>query len=243
MLPEPVFSYRKLVRTVKRYPVQTVIVLVLLALLGQLLPARAQDALGLTSPQLETVKRLGDEALTHSSAFIAAARELQGVQQEESVLGQTLKGVNVNIGAGVGANDPFEQVNTRANFSISLNLTAIAREASAPSRQPALQARLAETERGIRLEVVKRFSDWRIALAKASASADGLDVRQAEKKAVEARVKAGTATQTDLLKYVDLVNNASIDLLEKNHGIVLAKLELARVVGVSLERLNELLGR
>jgi hypothetical protein len=47
-------------------------------------------------------------------------RELEAA---ESALGITAPSLNLSIGAGVGANDLFEQVNTRASLNVRLNVS------------------------------------------------------------------------------------------------------------------------
>jgi Outer membrane efflux protein len=204
-------------------------------------PAFAQDTLGLTAGQLKIVDALGDEALKHSSAYIQGLRELDATQREESPLGVAVSGLNLTIGGGVGASDPFEQANTRASVTVSVNLAEIVKKANTPSQTPALQAKAGEIERGVRLECLRRYSAWRLAVDKARNAANSLDVRLAEKATVEARIKAGTATNVDLLRVLDSLDNAQSSLLEANHNVVVSKMELARAVGVSHERLNAIL--
>jgi hypothetical protein len=204
-------------------------------------PAASAQTLGLSSNDIAVVNRLSTEALKHSSSVLNANRDLENTRFEEGTFGQVLKSLNVSVGAGVGASDPFEQANTRGSLSVSLNLSSLTTNLTAPSKTPALEARISELERGLRLEVLSKFSAWRIAVARANLSADKLTVRVSEQGAMKARVQAGTATATDLLKTLEQVNDAQVDLLEKNHAVVIAKSDLARVVGVNLGRLDALL--
>jgi outer membrane protein TolC len=204
-------------------------------------PVASAQTLGLSSNDINVVNRLSTEALKHSSSVLNANRDLENTRFEEGAFGQVLKSLNVSVGAGVGASDPFEQANTRANLSVSLNLSSLTANLTAPSKTPALEARISELERSLRLEVLQKFSAWRIAVARANLSADKIAVRVSEQGAMKARVQAGTATPTDLLKTLEQVNDAQVDLLEKNHAVVIAKSDLARVVGVNLERLDALL--
>jgi hypothetical protein len=88
--------------------------------------------------------------------------------------------------------------------------------------------RLQEPERALRLEVLSKFGAWRISVARANLSADKLAVRFSEHAAMKAQVQAGTASATDLLKAFEQANAAQVDLLEKNHAVVIAKSDLAR---------------
>jgi outer membrane protein TolC len=214
----------------------------LVALIAPVLtPAFAQDALGLTASQLKTVDSLGDEALKHSSAYIQALRDLDAAQREEGPLGIAASGLNLTIGGGVGASDPFEQANTRASVTVSVNLAEIVKKANSPTQIPALQAKAGEIERSVRLECLRRYSGWRLAVDKARNAANSLEVRLAEKSAVEARIKAGTATNVDLLRVLDSLDNAQSTLLEANHNVVVSKMELARAVGVTHTQLTAIL--
>jgi outer membrane protein TolC len=204
-------------------------------------PAANAQTLGLSSSDINVVNRLSTEALKHSSTVLNAGRDLENTQFEEGAFGQVLKSLNVTVGAGVGASDPFEQANVRGSVTVSVNLSSLTANLSAPSKSPALEARLRELERVLKLEVLSKFSAWRIAVARANLSADKLAVRFSEHSAMKARVQAGTATATDLLKALEQVNDAQVDLLEKNHAVVIMKSDLARVVGVNLERLDALL--
>ena len=218
------------------------IAVLLIALLTPLLtPAFAQDALGLTAGQLKIVDALGDEAMKHSSTYIQGLRELDAAQREESPLGVAGSSLNLSIGGGIGATDPFEQVNSRASLTVSVNLTDLLKKATAPSQIPTMQARAGEIERTIRLECLRRYSAWRLAVDKARNANNSLEVRLAEKSAVQARISAGTATNVDLLRVLDSLDNAQSTLLEANHNVVVSKMELARVVGVSHEKLNQIL--
>ena len=100
------------------------VAVLLIALVTPLLtPAFAQDALGLTASQLKTVDALGDESLKHSSTYIQGLRDLDAAQREESPLGVAGSSLNLTVGGGIGATDPFEQVNSRASLTVSVNLT------------------------------------------------------------------------------------------------------------------------
>ena len=204
-------------------------------------PAANAQTLGLSSSDLTTVSRLSTEALKHSSTVLNAQRDLESTQADEGAFGQVLKALNVSVGAGIGASDPFEQANTRASLTLSLNLSSLTSNLTAPSKTPALEAKRSELERSVRLEVLQKFSAWRITVARANLSADKLAVRISEHNAMKARVQAGTATPTDLLRVLEQVSDAQVDLLEKNHAVVIAKSDLARIVGVNLERLDQLL--
>jgi outer membrane protein TolC len=215
---------------------------VLLAILVWFLwPTASAQTLGLSSNDITVVNRLSTEALKHSSSVLNAQRDLENTQFEESVFGQVLTSLNVTIGGGVGASDPFEQANVRGSLTVSVNLSSLTANLTAPSKSPVLEARLQELERALKLEVLSKFSTWRISVARANLSADKLAVRFSEHAAMKARVQAGTATATDLLKALEQVNDAQVDLLEKNHAVVIAKSDLARVIGVNLERLDQLL--
>jgi outer membrane protein TolC len=204
-------------------------------------PVASAQTLGLSSNDIAVVNRLSTEALKHSSTILNAGRDLENTKFEEGAFGQILKSLNVTIGAGVGASDPFEQANVRGSVTVSVNLSSLTANLSAESKSPAFEARLRELERALKLEVLSKFSAWRISVARANLSADKLAVRFSEHSAMKARVQAGTATATDLLKAFEQVNDAQVDLLEKNHAVVIAKSDLARVVGVNLERLDQLL--
>jgi outer membrane protein TolC len=215
---------------------------VILALIVWFLwPTANAQTLGLSSNDINVVNLLSIEAAKHSSTILNARRDLENTQFEEGAFGQVLKSLNVTVGGGVGASDPFEQANVRGNITVSVNLSSLTANLTAPSKSPALEARLRELERALRLEVLSKFSAWRISVARANLSADKLAVRFSEHSAMKARVQAGTATATDLLKALEQVNDAQVDLLEKNHAVVIAKSDLARVVGVNLERLDALL--
>ena len=204
-------------------------------------PTANAQTLGLSSNDMTVVNRLSTEAVKHSSSVLNAKLDLENTQFEEGAFGQVLKSLNVTIGGGVGASDPFEQANVRGSVTVSVNLSSLTANLTAPSKSPTLEAKVAELERALRLEVLQKFSAWRIAVARANLSADKLAVRFSEHSAMKARVQAGTATATDLLKALEQVNDAQVDLLEKNHAVVIAKSDLARVVGVNLERLDTLL--
>jgi outer membrane protein TolC len=215
--------------------------MILAAIVWFLWPTANAQTLGLSSNDIAVVNRLNTEALKHSSTVLNARRDLENTQFEEGAFGQVLKSLNVTIGGGVGASDPFEQANVRGSVSVSVNLSSLTANLSAASKSPALEAKVSELERTLKLEVLSKFSAWRIVVARANLSADKLAVRFSEHSAMKARVQAGTATATDLLKALEQVNDSQVDLLEKNHAVVIAKSDLARVVGVNLERLDALL--
>jgi hypothetical protein len=145
---------------------------VILALIVWFLwPAASAQTLGLTSNDINVMNRLSTEALKHSSSVLNANRDLENTRFEEGAFGQVLKSLNVSVGVGVGASDPFEQASTRSSLSVSLNLSSLTTNLSTPSKTPALEARVSELERVLRLEVLQKFSAWRIAVARASAQA------------------------------------------------------------------------
>jgi hypothetical protein len=197
------------------------------------------SAQGLTQKDMETVAKLGDVAVKHSSVLIAAKRDLEATRQSESVTGRVLSGLNLNVGAGAGDSLPFDQVQPSYKFSVSLNLTPLV--STPPTQLPALEAKIAELDRQVRLEVLRCYTVWKLAIARAHKAAEDVDVRNAEYKATEARVKGGTSTQTDLLRAWNAAQASDLALEEANTAIVIAKFDLARMVGVTVTELVPLL--
>jgi hypothetical protein len=111
---------------------------VILALIVWFLwPAASAQTLGLSSNDIATVNRLGTEALKHSSSVLNANRDLENTRFEEGAFGQVLKSLNVSVGAGVGASDPFEQANVRGSVTVSVNLSSLTANLTAPAKSPA----------------------------------------------------------------------------------------------------------
>ncbi len=135
-------------------------------------PAANAQTLGLSSNDIKVVNCLSTEALKHSSTILNAQRDLENTRFEEGAFGQVLKSLNVTIGGGVGASDPFEQANVRGNVTVSVNLSSLTANLTAPSKSPALEARVSELERALRLVVLSKFNAWRISVARANLSAD-----------------------------------------------------------------------
>ncbi len=194
---------------------------------------------GLSEADVKMVQKLGDIAITNSSAVLSAKLTLDTAKQAESIGGQILKNLNLNVSVSSGNTLPLDQINPSLSISAGLNVSNLVNQQ--PSQVPALEAKLREAEAAVRLEVLRKYSAWRLTRSRAQTAADTLDVRVADYKTMQAKVKAGTATQTDLLHAIDAMN-AAVDTLETaNHNIVIAKTELAFAVGVTFEELQKLL--
>jgi hypothetical protein len=108
---------------------------VILAIIGWFLwPVASAQTLGLSSNDIIVVNRLSTEALKHSSNVLNTQRDLENTQFEEGAFGQVLKSLNVTIGCGVGASDPFEQANVRGSGTVSVNLSSLTANLNAPSK-------------------------------------------------------------------------------------------------------------
>jgi hypothetical protein len=195
--------------------------------------------MGLTANDLGLVAKLGTSALSRSAAYLDAKRNLATAEVEQSMIGKALQNITINAGVSVGSNSGFEQVSPSWRISAGIDLAALVK--TPPSSLPTLEARLSEVEKQVKLDVMRAFVLWRLSQQRADIAGDVLDLRSAELKAVEARVKAGTATSADQLRSLDGVNQAQLALSERNSEIVLAKSELARVVGLTIEKLNEMM--
>ena len=216
--------------------------LLVVALLLALLVSFAVAApYGLTKADLETVKQLANLAVQNSTAVTVAKREYETQRSAESFGTKVLDSVNLTVSGSSGnlTQLPDGQVNPSFGVSVSVNVTNLVK--TEPSKLPELEARVRDATERVRQDVLTAFVAWWSAGHAGRAAAESVDFSVASYRAVEARVKAGTATATDLISAKERVTASENRLRDANAAIVTLRADLARICGISAERLERTL--
>ncbi|WP_038059362.1 TolC family protein [Thermus amyloliquefaciens] len=201
-------------------------------LLFALLPALAQ-APGLTQEEARILDRLVEEALPRDPVYLKTLADLEAARQTLGILGA----VSAEVGAALAGE--YGQVAPSYRLSLSLNLVELFRD-----KGPALRALEAQAEaqrREVRLRVAGAFFRWLSAREAARAAADGVEAREAELKALQARARVGAATPAEVLAAAERVSQARLALYRANLDLALALEDLARAAGLTLDALRGLL--
>lgn len=221
-----------------------------LADLRRLIGADAGVPLDLTTP-LETAA--GPEQ-ADLAAQIAAAKE---ARPERGALVQRVDSASARIDAAASTKKPSVAVNGgvdyarpnarifprlgewRESWDVSVNASwllwdagrrsADVAEASATRR--ALEARLAEFDSLVGLEVRQRRLDLEASRAAVRAAADGVRSATEARRVVGERFTAGVATSTDVLEAQVALLQAELDQTRAMAGVRLAEARLARAIG------------
>ncbi|MGC8905692.1 TolC family protein, partial [Thermus sp.] len=141
--------------------------------------------------------------------------------------------------AGASLAGEYGQVSPGYRLSLSLNLAELFRD-----RGPALRALEAQAEaarREARARAAEAFFRWLAAREAARAAADGVEAREAELRALQARARVGAAAPHEVLAAAERLSQARLALYRANLDLALALENLARVVGLPLEALRALL--
>lgn len=197
-----------------------------------LLPALAQ-APGLTQEEARILDRLVEEALPRDPAYLRALADLEAARQSLGILGA----VSAEVGAALAGE--YGQVAPSYRLSVSLNLAELFRD-----RSPALKALEAQVEaqrREVRVRVAGAYFRWLSAREAARTAADGVEAREAELKAQQARARVGGATPAEVLAAAERLSQARLALYRANLDLALALEDLARAVGLPLDALRALL--
>lgn len=220
-------------------PRDTVITLALL--LGLIVTFAAAAPYGLTKADLERVAKLADLAVSNSTAVTVAKRELETQRSAESFGTKVLESVNLTVSGSSGnvVQLPDGQVNPSFGVSVSVNVTNLVK--TEPSKLPELEARVRDETARVRQDVLTAFVAWWSAGNAGNAAAESVDFSVASYRAVEARVRAGTATATDLISAKERVTASENRLRDANAAIVTLRADLARICGISAERLGRIL--
>ncbi len=194
-----------------------------------LLPALAQ-APGLTQEEARILDRLVEEALPRDPGYLRALADLEASRQSLGILGA----LSAEVGASLAGE--YGQVAPSYRLAVSLNLAELFRD-----RSPALKALEAQVEaqrREVRVRVAGAFFRWLAAREAARTAADGVEAREAELKAVQARARVGGATPAEVLAAAERLSQARLALYRANLDLALALEDLARAAGLTLDALR-----
>ncbi|BDG22778.1 TolC family protein [Thermus thermophilus] len=202
----------------------------LLFALALLLPALAQ---GLTEGQARLLDRLAEEALKADPAYLQALADLEAARASLGILGA------LSAEAGASLAGEYGQVAPSYRLALSLNLAELFRDRGPALR--ALEARAEAARREARVRVAEAFFRWLAAREAARAAADGVEAREAELKALQARARVGAAAPHEVLAAAERLSQARLALYRANLDLALALEDLARAVGLPLDALRGLL--
>ncbi len=124
-------------------------------------------------------------------------------------------------------------------LALSLNLADLFRDRGPALR--ALEARAEAARREARVRVAQAYFRWLSAREAARTAADGVEAREAELKALQARARVGAAAPHEVLAAAERLSQARLALYRANLDLALALEDLARAVGLPLEALRALL--
>jgi outer membrane protein TolC len=190
-------------------------------------------AQGLTPREVQVLERLVAEALPRDPAYLRALADLEAARSSLGLLGA------LSAEAGASLSGDYGQVSPSYRLSVSLNLAELFRDKGPALR--ALEAQAEDAARAVRLRVAEAFFRWLAAREAARAAADGVEAREAELKAVQARARVGGATPAEVLAAAERLSQARLALYRANLDLALALEGLARAVGLPLEALRALL--
>jgi len=198
-----------------------------------LLSLALAQAPGLTQAEARLLERLVEEALPRDPGYLKALADLEAARQALGILGA------VSAQAGAALAGEYGQVGLSYRLSLSLDLAELFRD-----RGPALRALEAQAEaqrREVRVRVAGAFFRWLAAREAARTAADGVEAREAELKALQARARVGAATPAEVLAAAERLSQARLALYRANLDLALALEDLARTAGLSLDALRALL--
>ncbi|WP_267262427.1 TolC family protein [Thermus sp. PS18] len=201
-----------------------------LALCLALAPALAQ---GLTREEARLLDRLAEEALKADPAYLRALADLEAARASLGILGA------LSAEAGASLAGEYGQVSPGYRLSLSLNLAELFRDKGPALR--ALEAQAEAARREARVRVAGAFFRWLAAREAARAAADGVEAREAELMALQARARVGAAAPHEVLAAAERLSQARLALYRANLDLALALEDLARAVGLPLEALRALL--
>lgn len=199
-------------------------------LFALLLPALAQ---GLTEGQARLLDRLAEEALKADPAYLQALADLEAARASLGILGA------LSAEAGAALAGEYGQVAPSYRLALSLNLAELFRDRGPALR--ALEARAEAARREARVRVAEAFFRWLAAREAARTAADGVEAREAELKALQARARVGAAAPHEVLAAAERLSQARLALYRANLDLALALEDLARAVGLPLDALRGLL--
>ena len=190
-------------------------------------------AQGLTPREARVLDRLAEEALKQDPGYLQALADLEAFRAGLGVLGA------VRAEAGAALAGEYGQVSPTYRLALSLDLAGLLRDRGPALR--ALEARVDAARREVRARVAAAYFRYLVALEAARAAADGVEAREAELRALQARARVGAVPPHEVLAGAERLSQARLALYRANLDLALAQEELARVVGLPLEALRGLL--
>ncbi len=190
-------------------------------------------AQGLTPREARVLDRLAEEALEKDPGYLQALADLEAFRAGLGILGA------VRAEAGAALAGEYGQVSPTYRLALSLDLAELFRDRGPALR--ALEARVDSARREVRARVAAAYFRYLVALEAARTAADGVEAREAELRALQARARVGAVPPHEVLAGAERLSQARLALYRANLDLALAQEELARVVGLPLEALKSLL--
>ncbi len=190
-------------------------------------------AQGLTPREARVLDRLAEEALEKDPGYLQALADLEAFRAGLGILGA------VRAEAGAALAGEYGQVSPTYRLALSLDLAELFRDRGPALR--ALEARVDSARREVRARVAAAYFRYLVALEAARTAADGVEAREAELRALQARARVGAVPPHEVLAGAERLSQARLALYRANLDLALAQEELARVVGLPLEALRGLL--
>lgn len=205
--------------------------------------------------QLSTpLEEQAEPSVTDLGAQIAAAKQ---ARPERAALAQRIEAASSRVEAAASSRKPGISVNGgveyarpnprifprlaewRESWDVSVNASWLlwdsgrrsADVAEATATRHALQARLADFDSLVELEVRQRRLDLEASLAAVRAAADGVRSATEARRVLGERFNAGVATSTDVLDAQVALLQAELDRTRAMAGVRLAEARLARALG------------
>ena len=177
-------------------------------------------------------------ATQNDPEVLNAELALQQSELNESVAGLLSESVTLSVGTGL--NSPtFEQVNPTFNVAVGVDLMALLQPRV--SRVEADRLSVEAQKKTTRVNVLRAYMGYRVALAAAQSAGTSLENRVRQLEVTQVQVQAGAVAPTDVLSAQDALFAAQLGLYEANANLMVTKTELAQVVGITPEELEAVL--
>ena len=180
-----------------------------------------------TTGELAALEELVGQASLSNPTVLIAKQNFASAKAELAVGNQLLDALTMNAGASL-VGDFYGQSTPSYTFSLGVDVIKLI-ESTDRTQTMLMSVESARTKN--RVEVVRAFTGWKVAIEQAKTASDFLESVGMTNQLVVHKLNVGDATQSDVTRAIADLSNAKIALLQANANVIVSLEALASVVG------------
>jgi len=180
-----------------------------------------------TTGELAALEKLVSVSNTSSPTLLIAQQNLASAEAELAIGNQLLDALTFNAGATL-VGDFYGQATPNYSFTLGIDIINLI---ESTDRRTTMLMSVQEAQKRNRVEVVRAFTSWKVAIEQAKTASDYLESVSLTNQLVVHKLNVGDATQADVTRAIADLSTARISLLQANANVIVNLESLAATIG------------